>query len=148
MEVTVSDGIAEAALLLSGFALWRQRGLDELTKRLNSLQIQKEEGDATASKQADVLGNFVRSGKNSYLFRVYNRGKGVAGNVRMEVILGDDLFASGDIKSKLPYPSLHPQQSFDMMVRVHMQSSRRATVKLLWDDDAGGGSKEITADVF
>ncbi|HEX8223398.1 MAG TPA: hypothetical protein VF605_06250 [Allosphingosinicella sp.] len=148
MEVTVSDLVAVAALGLSAFALWRQRKSEVLTRRLNQLLIQKETGETVAAKKGELFANFVKIGKSSYQYRIYNRGKGTARNIRFEVLDGDDLFHTGDMNGKFPYPSLESLQAINLGVRVHLQSTRRATVKLTWDDDAGGGEKTITDDVF
>ena len=148
MEVTVSDVMAVAAFGLSVFALWRQRKSDQLTRHLNRLLIEKETGETVAAKKGELFANFVNTGKSSYQFRIYNRGKGTARNIRLEVLDGEDLFRTGDMDRKFPYPSLETHQAIHLMVRVHMQSPRRATVKLVWDDDAGGGEKTITDDVF
>jgi hypothetical protein len=148
MEVTISDVMAVAAFALSGFTLWRQRKGDELTRSLNQLLIQKETGETVAAKKGDLSANFVKTGKSSYQFRIFNRGKGPARNIRFEVLDGEDLFQVGGTAAKFPFPALEPHQAINLLVRVHMQSSRRATVKLTWDDDAGGGEKTLTDDVF
>lgn len=148
MEVTVSDLMAVAAFGLSAFALWRQRKTDVLTRHLNQLLIEKETGETIATKKGELFANFVKTGKSSYQYRIYNRGKGTARNIQLEVLDGEDLFDTGDIPRKFPYPTLETHQAINLMVRVHMQSPRRATVKLVWDDDAGGGEKTITDDVF
>lgn len=148
MEVTISDVMAVAAFALSGFTLWRQRKGDELTRKLNALLIEKETGETVAAKKGDLFANFVKTGKSSYQFKIYNRGKGVARNIRFEVLEGEELFQVGGMAAKFPYPSLETHQAINLQVRVHMQSPRRATVKLTWDDDAGGGEKTIIDDVY
>lgn len=148
MEVTISDVMAVAAFGLSGFTLWRQRKGDELARRLNALLIGKETGETAAAKKGDLSANFVKTGKSAYQYRIYNRGKGTARNIRFEVLDGEDLFRVGGTMEKFPFPSLEPHQAISLLVSVHMQSPRRATVKLTWDDDVDGGEKTITDDVF
>lgn len=148
MEVTVSDAMAVAAFGLSAVALWRQRKSDQLARQLNELLIQKETGETVAAKKAELFANFVKTGKSAYQYRIYNRGKGTAQNIRFEVLDGEELFQVGGMDEKFPYPSLETHQAINLLVRVHMQSPRRATVKLTWEDDAGGGEKTITDDVF
>lgn len=148
MEVTVSDIVAVAAFGLSGYTLWRQRKGDELTRKLNALQIEKEQAESISSRKADLFANFVKTGKSNYQFKIFNRGKGTARNIRMEVLSGNELLEHHDLKRKFPFPSLEPQQSIGLHAFVHLQSPRRATVKLTWDDDGGGADKTITDDVF
>lgn len=147
MEVSIGDGIAAAALALSLYTIWRQSKQDRQNQRLNALLIKKEEIDNLAALRADISANFVKIGRNDYRFRVYNRGKGTARNVRMEIVVGQELLDT-DLNHKFPFPLLDTHQSIDMLARVHMGSPRRATVRLAWEDDAGGGEKEITDDVF
>jgi hypothetical protein len=148
MEVTVSDIMAVAAFGLSAFSLWRQRKYDEQARHLNSLLIEKEKAETLSGKKGDLFANFVNTAKSTYQFRIYNRGKGTARNIRLEILDGDALFMAGDLNDKFPYPTLETHQAINLHARVHMQSPRRATVKLTWDDDAGGGEKTITDDVF
>ena len=148
MEVTVSDVVAVAAFGLSAFSLWRQRKYDEQTRHLNNLLIEKEKSESLSNKRGDLFANFVKTGKSSYQFKIYNRGKGTARNIRMEVLDGEELFRTGDQEQKFPYPSLETHQAITLLTRVHMQSPRRATIKLTWDDDSGGSEKTITDDVF
>lgn len=136
------------ALGLSLYTIWRQHGLDKLNRRLNALLIDKEEAESLASQRADLSAEFRSRARNNYELRVFNRGRGVARQVQMEVQSGEELFHRGDLTRKLPYPSLDVHQSFSVLAAVHMQSPRRATVRLVWDDDAGGGEKVVTADVF
>ena len=82
MEVTISDVVAVAALGLSGYTLWRQRKGDELTRKLNALQIEKEQAESVSSKKGDLFANFVNTGKSRYQFKIFNRGKGTARNIR------------------------------------------------------------------
>lgn len=146
--MSVGDVFSGLAFLLSGFALFRQRKYDELNRRVNELTIEKAEQERTSEQRADVLAEFIHKTKSSYEFRVYNRGKGAARNIEITPMQGMDLFNSGDIARKLPYPRLEQHQSFNLATYIHMQSSRRAKVLIKWDDDAGGGTKEIVADVF
>lgn len=146
--MSASDAIAGLALLVSLYTIYRQHGTDKLAKRLNKLQIEREEADNVSSKRADLAANFVKTGKNNYQFKIYNRGKGVARNIQMNVLAGAELLDVGSISRKFPFPSLDTHQSISMLASVHHGSPRRATVLLKWDDEAGGGEKEIHDDVF
>ena len=148
MEVSLGDIAAVLALGLSAFSLWRQRKYDEQARHLNDLLIEREKAETVAAKKGDLFANFVHTGKSSYTFKIYNRGKGTAREIQLEVLDGSELFITRDLAEKFPFPSLETHQAISLLVRVHMQSPRRATVKLRWQDDAGGGEKTITDDVF
>lgn len=148
MEVSVGDAAGVAAFAFSIFTFWRQRKLNTQVEWLNTLLIEKEEGEAISTKRADVSASVTHPSKNSYQLKVYNRGKGTARNIRIDVLEGEELFRTGDMARKLPYPALDTHQSFSLLLAVHMQSPRRTTIRVDWDDDVGGGSKELTLDVF
>jgi hypothetical protein len=148
VEVSPSDGIAGLALIVSLYTAWRQHGTDKLAKRLNKLQIDKEEADNVSSKRADLAANFVKTGKHSHQFKIYNRGKGVARNIRIDVLAGAELLDVASISRRFPFPSLDTHQSISILASVHYGSPRRATVRLKWNDDAGGGEKEVHDDAF
>ncbi|APR51916.1 hypothetical protein CA223_07260 [Sphingomonas koreensis] len=148
MEIDTGDAIAIAALGFSIFTFWKQHKNTAQIGWLNSLLIEKEEGDALASKRADVSASIVRHSKHTYHLRIYNRGKGNARNIRVNVLKGEGLFRDGDMAQKLPYPNLDTHQSFNLALFVHLQSPRRTTVQIEWEDDVSGGSKELTLDVF
>lgn len=148
MEVSLGDVAAIFALLLSGYSLWRQRKFDAETSRLNALLIDREHNEAIAAGKAEISANFIKVSKNSHQLRIFNRGKGEARNVRMVVLDGNDLFQENDISSKFPYRSLDSHQPLNVPVYVHMQSPRRATITLSWEDDFGGGQKQMSLDMY
>jgi hypothetical protein len=156
ISLTPSD---VAALLALAVALWsavqtgrfnkRQNDFAETAERLNRLLIEKEAAESEQQRKADVSANFVQIGKSNYRLKIFNRGVGVARNVRLEMLAGGDLLAGNELEQKFPLPLLERHQSIELIARVYMQSSRRAHVRLLWDDEAGDGhQKELWLDVF
>lgn len=149
MAVTVGDIAAAAALGFSIFTFWRQRKLNTQVEWLNTLLIEKEEGEAISAKRADVSASIVRPSKNSHQLKVYNRGKATARNVQVTVLEGQSLFRNADMSRKLPYPALDTHQSFNLDITIFLGThTTRTRVRLDWDDDVSGGSKELTLDVF
>lgn len=124
----------------------RQIELADTTERLNRMLIDREAGEALASKRADVSANLIKAGKNDYRLKVFNRGKGTARNVRLLDLAGQDTFLiQSDIQHKFPLPILEQHQSAELIAAIHMGSKLRAHIKLIWDDDAGScHEKELT----
>lgn len=145
MEVSLGDIAATLALLISFYTIYRQRKTDAKTERLNSLLIEREETETVEARSANLSANFVQVSKGSYRFKIFNRGSAIARNVDMAIHEGEELL---DVRGKFPYPTLDVHQNIDLLARVHMGSPRRVSVTLTWDDEAGGDSKDITADVF
>ena len=156
LSLTSSDIVAILALLVAGWSAFqtgrfnkRQNDFAETAERLNQLLIAREAAETEQQAKADVSANFVKIGRNDYRLKVFNRGLGVAHNVRLEVLAGSELIGDSELRDKFPLPKLERQQHVDVLTRVHMQSPRRAHIKLLWDDDAGAGQqKELWLDVF
>ena len=95
-------------------------------------------------RRAEVSANFVKIGKHNHRLKVYNRGAGIARNVRLEVLSGEDLLAGDDLREKFPVPALEQHQTVELLASVHLRSPRRSHVILHWDDDtAQGREKEL-----
>ncbi len=153
---TISDVAAFLALVV---AVWsavqtgrfnrRQNEFAETAQRLNELLIAREAAESLQKGKADVSANFVKIGKSNYRLKVFNRGVDNARNLRLEMLSGCDLVGDSELQQKFPLPVLEPQQNVELLCRVHMRSSRRAHLKLTWDDESGSGqSKELWRDVF
>lgn len=155
-----SIGVSElVAFLALGVAVWsviqnrrfnrRQNEFAETAERLNHLLIEREASDKKQQIRADLSADFVKTGKSSYRLKVFNRGAASARNVRLELLSGKDLITDHELEQKFPFPLLERQQHVDVMVRLHMQSSRRAQMRITWDDDSGDSrASEIWRDVF
>lgn len=156
MNVSTGDVIAFAALLLSIWSMKRTRDFNrrqdefaETADRLNKLLIEKESAESESSKKADVSANFINVGKSNYRLKVFNRGRGTARNVRIEVFDGEALLPRQELDRKFPIPILDQHQAVEVLVSVHMQSPDRAHIKLIWDDDVSkDNEKELTPSVF
>lgn len=146
--------VAFAALVVSLISLRktgkfnaRQNELAETTERLNRLLIDRETVEGEAAKKADISANLINVSKNSYRLKVFNKGKGVARNVRLTDLAdpGDSILIRSDIEERFPVPILEQHQSVALIAAIHMGSPLRAHVKLVWDDETGTDhEKELT----
>lgn len=155
-SVSLSDMLALLAFLV---AIWsavqtgrfnrRQNNFAETAERLNQLLIAKEKTETDQQRQADLGANFYKAGKGNYRLKVFNRGAVTAKNVRLDFIEGADLVDDQELARKFPLPLLERQQSIELICFVHQSSSRRAHIKLTWDDEeAADHTKELWIDVF
>ena len=149
--LTLSDVAAFLALIV---AVWsviqttrfnkRQNAFAETAQRLNEMLIAREAADAEGQQAADVSANFIKIGKNDYRLKIFNRGPGVARNVRLEMLRGGDLLSRGEVEKKFPLALLERQQNVDLICFVHLGSDLTMEVRLFWDDDKEQGrSKEL-----
>lgn len=156
LNFTASDIAAVLALIV---AIWsaaqtgrfnrRQNEFASTAERLNQLLIARETADTEQQRRAEVSANFVKIGKHNNRLKVFNRGAGLARNVRLEVLSGGDLLADDDLRAKFPIPALEQHQTVELLAFVHLQSPRRCHVQLHWDDDIKQGhQKELWLDAF
>ena len=152
--MTASDFASVAALILSGVSIYitsrfnsRQNELADTTERLNRLLIDRETAEGLASKKADLSANLIEVGKNKHRLKVFNRGKGVARNVRLIDLAAPDMSILGDsdIAHKFPVAIMEQHQAVELIAFIHMSSPLKAHIKLQWDDEAGTDhEKELT----
>jgi hypothetical protein len=150
----INAAIAFSALVVSLISLFktvrynaRQTELAATTERLNKILIERETAEAAASKKADLSANIYKSGKSDYRVKIFNRGRGVARNVRVEDLNPeeDSILIQSEIGHKFPVPILEQHQSVELIAAITLGSPLRAHIKLLWDDATGQDQeKELT----
>lgn len=144
IQISAGDIIAGVALAIAIYSAWttsrfnkRQMAFEETTERLNLLLIDREASETEAAKRADISANFYKAGKGDYRLKVFNRGKGTAKNVRFESLDDSRLFIESDVARYFPVPVLEQHASVELIGAVHLRSSSRAHIRLIWDDEAG-----------
>ena len=138
--------VALAALIVAVVSLRKTNKFGETTDRLNRLLIERETAEGAASRKADLSANMIKVGKNDHRLKVFNRGKGVARNVRLtDLDANDSVLMAGEISRKFPVPILEQHQWVEVIAANHMGAGPRVHIKLQWDDDTGAGhEKELT----
>lgn len=151
MEVSLGDVIAAVALLFSGYATWRSRGLRkkeeeliEIQHKLNALMLDKEEREAQSANAAELGANFITLGSKKHRLKVFNKGKATAYQVSLEFPEGNDSIMDSDLQEKFPMESMEPGQSVELIASFSMQTKRKQAIKLHWKN-AGGESFEKVA---
>lgn len=139
--------VALAALIVSLVSLHKTNKFGETTDRLNRILIERETAESVAEKRADLSANLIEVGKNKHRLKVFNRGKGVARNVRLTDLADpkDSFLMHSDIEHRFPVPILEQHQAVELIAAIHMGSPLRAHIKLQWDDETGTDhEKELT----
>lgn len=121
----------------------RQREFIETNDELNKMLLDREEQESLSQKQADISANFIKVGSSNYRLKVFNRGRGLAHNVRIEFPSGNEILIEDDVDAKFPMPSLEPQQSVELIAAVCMDSPRRMEMKFVWDDQSGKNREKL-----
>mgnify|MGYP000035479790 FL=1 len=152
-QFTIADWIALVSVIISLIALVKSfltdRKAKDLDLQLKQQQIQAHEQDVIESKKADIEVNVIQTPRGEMnSLRFYNKGKAIALNIRFDITDDpEDNIMLRMPKDFLPYPTLHPQQSFD--VRFLNQAKKpHQTIKIVWDDAyEKNRSKEMTVDM-
>jgi hypothetical protein len=147
----LSSLVALAALILSAFATWRtfrfnarQEAFIENQEKLNQRLLERTEGEALAEKKADLGATFVRLGTNSgHRLKIWNKGKAVARNVRIEFPEENEILIESEIQEKFPYEALEPQQGIELLAVVSMGTKRKHAIRLIWDDDSSDNRSKV-----
>jgi len=136
MEVNAGNVIAGIALLLSGYATWK-------TSKLNSLLLEKEANEALKNKKADLGANFIKLGSSNYRLKIFNKGKAIARDIRIEFPEGNDVLIQSDIDEKFPLESLDIFQPVELVASVHLGTKRKHPIRLIWSDDFSERNEKI-----
>jgi len=121
----------------------RQNEMAQTQENLNKLLLRKETNDAIDSYKAELGVKFIKLGSNSYRLKVFNKGKGLARNVRINFPDTEDMFSKYDVDSKFPFEVMEQHQSVELIAFVHMGSKSKIIVELLYDDDTGVGQSKV-----
>ncbi|EDY2393185.1 hypothetical protein GU944_001756 [Salmonella enterica] len=148
MNVSLGDIFGGLAFLLSIYATIktikfneRQKALIDAQEKLAHLQLNKERNELEHAKKGDVKASVVSFGNNKYKLRVFNQGKGVAKNVRIEFPDNNSPISMTDVNSKFPFESLVSYQSVDLIASADLGRVSKFTVRLTWDDDYKEGNE-------
>ncbi len=152
MPVTIdtSDIIAGFAFLLSAYATWktsrfneRQKALIESQEKLNNLLLQKESSQVESEKKADLGATFIKLGNNKHRLKIWNKGKSIAKNVRIEFPEGNDIVIQSEVDEKFPLESLDTFQSVELISAVQMGTKKKHIIRLIWSDNRNEHNEKV-----
>ena len=120
----------------------QQKQINEQVALLNNYQLEKNKEEENNKKKALIEANVVPyfNGRHkSWKIKIYNKGVSKASNISLisDDLQNDAMITLLRIDELLPYPSLVPQQSFEIYVRLCSGYKSIYRIKLVWDDDFG-----------
>jgi hypothetical protein len=121
------------ALFAAFTFIFYDRKLKDQDKKINEYQLKKLQEEETDNKKAQIRGNIIKGEKGKKTFKIYNSGKSIARNIRVEgldfeggYIIGVEVF---------PYELLNPQDYTEVIVVVFGNGPNTIKMKYIWDDD-------------
>lgn len=140
ISLSLSDVIAIAALLLSGYATWttarfnsRQKSLLESQEALNKRLLARDSAESEHAQRADIGAKLIKVG-TSYRIRVFNKGMASATQVQIDFPNGNKIASESDMARKFPLEALEPLQSVDVLANVYLGSDSKHVARFRWVD--------------
>lgn len=140
--LTIGDLIATFALLLSFYAIrktttfnQRQESLIKTQENLNNLLLNKELADVKNSFKADLGATFITIGSKERRLKIWNKGNGIARNVRIEFPQDNHILIQQEIDENFPLEVLEQFQSIELIASSNIHTNKKQVFKLLWEDD-------------
>lgn len=131
---TVSLVISIFAIIGSLFTyFYHDKKIKSQEARINEYELSKIENEKTEALQANVRANYFESGTGRLTIKIYNSGRAIARNVRIEFNPSD--FNKMIRMENFPYPYLNPQDSTEIYMFLHNGMPNKIEIKMQWDDD-------------
>lgn len=128
--------ISIVALATSAYTYFKHdKKLKGQEQRINDYQLKQIEKENIESKKAAIRGNIIKSLNGKRTLKVYNSGRVVARNIRVDGLEVDGLIHRA--KELFPYELMNPQDYTELT--IHLVTSHPSTIKLkyTWDDESG-----------
>ncbi len=100
--------------------------------KLNAFQLKKFEEEEKENKMACVKGRIIKEAKGKRILKVYNSGKSIAYNVRLEYL--SDLTGLYINDHHFPLEMLDAQDGSEIVLSLS-EGVNSLKVKFIWDDE-------------
>lgn len=128
--------ISILALLASAFTYFKHdKKLKEQERKINEYQLKQIEKEDLESKKAAIRGNIVKGLKGKRTLKVYNSGRAIARNIRVEGLDVEGLFHRAD--EVFPYELMNPQDYTEVNIMLFNNCAPTIKLKYIWDDESG-----------
>ena len=128
--------ISILALAASAFTYFKHdKKLKEQERKINEYQLKQIEKEDLESKKAAIRGNIVKGLKGKRTLKVYNSGRAIARNIRIEGLDVEGLFHRAD--EVFPYELMNPQDYTEVNIMLFNNCAPTIKLKYIWDDESG-----------
>ena len=130
--------IAILALTFSVFVyVSHDRKLKKQEGRLNDYQLQKIVEEKNEKSMAAIRANVIKHDKGRRVIKIFNSGKAIARNIRVEVLNDDHGLIFLDFNDRFPFPFMNPQDSSEFSGFITEAPTNNLHLKIIWDDSSG-----------
>lgn len=128
--------ISIVALAASAFTyLKHDKKLKDQERKINEYQLRQIEKEDIESKKAAIRGNIVKGLKGNRTLKVYNSGRAIARNIRIEGLEVDGLYHRAS--QFFPYELMNPQDYAEVSIILFTGYPPIIKLKYIWDDESG-----------
>lgn len=128
--------VSLGALLFSAYTYSKHdKKIKAQEQIINDYQINKIKKEDEESRKANIKGNIYPGNKGKLILKVFNSGKAIARNIRVEGLDVDSLIVIG--KELLPYELMNPQDNTELTLWITKDSPSTIRLRYIWDDDFG-----------
>lgn len=126
--------VSFAALGVSIFTYFKHdKKLKAQERVINEYQINKIKKEDEENKKAYIKGNTCTGNRGQTVLKIFNCGKAIARNIRVEGLDADSLIVIG--KDLFPYELMNPQDNTELTIWITKDSPTTIKLKFIWDDD-------------
>jgi len=130
----ISSALSLLAIVLTLIMYFmHDKRLKRQEEKLNSYQLKKITNEESENKKALIKGNIVKGDKGRRTLKVFNAGKSIAYNVKLEFLSNTDSFFN--CTNPFPYELMNPQDYTEMIFHLTMNCPDTIKVRFIWNDD-------------
>lgn len=129
----VSIALSAFAIVLTIVMYFKHdKRLKKQEEKLNAYQLKKIDEEESENKKALIKGNILKGNKGSRVLKVFNSGKAIARNIRVEYLGDMENISPRD--DHFPYELLNPQDNSEIFLLLS-EGASKLNIKFIWDDD-------------
>ena len=129
----ISSGLSLLAISLTIIVYFKHdKRLKKQEEKINAYLLKKIETEDSENKKAQIRGNIVKGKKGSRILKIFNSGKSIARNIRVEYL--GDMQNIISWNEHFPYELLNPQDNTEIYLSIS-EGTKIMNIKYIWNDD-------------
>lgn len=111
-----------------------QKKIEELNLQIKQNQLEKIKAEQNRVKKAKIEARVINVSSGNYKLKVWNSGDADAYNVNVMI---PEEYQIIILNETMPFERLNVNKSFEEIVVIHLQSSKKFKMILTWEDKDG-----------
>ena len=129
----ISSALSLLAIALTIIVYFKHdKKLKKQEEKLYAYQLKKIDDEESESKKAQIRGNIIKEQKEGRTLRIFNSGKTIARNIRIDYLSNMNGIIVRD--NHFPFEMLNPQYKTEIYLLL-CEGAYNLKIKFLWDDE-------------